>query len=105
MTTIVRVRGATLDQYGDPTGAPTEDPIPGAFVAPRTSSAVDGEPGRAGVVVGLTLYAPVGTDLEHTDRVKVDGVLYDIEGEIADWTSPLSGWRSGVTVDLRRAEG
>ena len=102
--TVVRVRGVTLDEYGDPDGEPEEDDLEGCTVAPRSSTEVD-ERGRQGVVVGLTLYAPYGTDIVHTDQLQVDGVLYDIDGEPGLWKNPFTGWEAGIEVALVRAEG
>lgn len=102
--TVVRVRGVALDEYGDPSGSPEEETLDGCIVAPRTSSDVD-DRGRQGVVVGLSLFAPFGTDITHTDQLRVDGVLYEIDGEPGRWKSPFSGWEAGVEVALRRAAG
>lgn len=101
---VVRVRGVGKDEYGDPEGTGSDTTLDGCIVAPRTSVDVV-ERGRQGVVVGLTLYAPFGTDLVHTDRVKVDGVLYDLDGEPGPWKSPFNGWEAGVEVALKRAAG
>lgn len=110
---ILRVRtppGST-DRYGDPdVGTATETEIPGplgyasAFTAPRTSSDIN-EPGRAGVIVGLSLYMAEGFDLKHSDHVKVDGTLYRVDGEPGNWPHPMTGWKPGSEVALVRAEG
>lgn len=103
--TVVRIRPPGRDEYGDPLSADSEeDDIPDCVVSPRLSTEVTA-PGRQGVVVGLTLYAPYGTDLVHTDQVKVDGVLYELDGEPGPWKSPFSGWEAGVEVALKRAAG
>lgn len=105
--TIVRVRSAPggVDQYGDPTaGASTEVVLPDAFLAPRTSEELTAN-GRAGVIVGWTLFAPYDTDLVFTDQVKVDGVLYQIEGEPGRWRNPFTGWEPGLQAALTRVEG
>lgn len=104
---IERVRQipAGIDEYGDPTSVTTvRVELPGAFVAPRESSDLS-DRGRAGVIVGLTLYTPAGTDIRHTDRFDVDGILYEVDGEGAVWDHPFSGWRPGVTAALRRVDG
>lgn len=107
---IVRVRPnpAGFDRYGD-TQAVSErrDEIEGAFVAPRSSAAFGDieDRGREGVTQGLTLFAPATTDIAHTDQVEVDGVLYDIDGDVARWVNPFTGWQPGVTVALVRAAG
>src|SRR5690606_21170912 len=73
--TIVRPGPPTQDEYGnDVPGTPVEIDVPGCGVAPRTSSEITDA--RDTVIVGLTLYAPAGTDLRATDRVRVGGELY-----------------------------
>ena len=107
MTTIV-IRHATpggVDQYGDPvSGSSADTEIAGAFVAPRESADVH-DVGRVGVIVGLTLYLPYGTDIGHGDQVLVDDVLYEVDGEEGDWLQPMTGWQAGTTVALKRASG
>lgn len=103
--TIVRVRSAGVDSLGDPiSGDPDRLTLDGAFTAPRSSSDID-DRGRAGVIVGWSLFAPYGTDLLHTDQVEVDGVLYDVDGEIGQWRNPLTGWNAGSETALKRAAG
>jgi hypothetical protein len=103
--TIVRQSPDGFDPYGDPLpGTQTRTAVAGCAVAPRYST----EPtdrGRRGVIVGLSVYAPAGTDILHTDHVEVDGVAYLVEGIPAEWVSPFTGWAPGVEVALRRAEG
>lgn len=94
------------DQYGDPIPLPDEEEpgevdIPGCLVAPR----LDGEshdPGRAGVIIGKTLYAPQGADIRFTDRFSIDGSLYEVEGEPGAWEGSQVG---GVEVALKRWAG
>lgn len=102
--TVVRVRGATTDRYGDPSGSDVRVALTGCAVAPRSSSDIEGQ-GRQGVIVGVTLYAPHGTDLRHTDKVEIDGDLYVADGEPGSWKSPLSSWEAGVEIALKRAAG
>lgn len=105
MITILRPIPGEPDAYGEPTEAGVDRySCPSAFTAPRMSSDLD-EPGRAGVVVGLTLYVPYGFDVLAGDRVDVDGVIYECDGDPADWCSPLSGWEAGTTIALRRVDG
>lgn len=112
MTVIQRRRPATVgfDADGDPaSGSPTDTTIAGAFSAPRDAAVAAGseilDTGRQGVIVGLTLYAPAGTDLLHTDQVLVDGIVYEIDGEVATWEHPKTGWRPGIVAALRRSAG
>lgn len=107
MTTVYRLRreGEPRDKYGDANDTePARTTIDGAFVAPRTSGDVD-DRGRDGVIVGLNLYAPHGTDLIHTDQVEVDGTVYDLDGDPGQWKHPHTGWEAGMEVALKRAAG
>lgn len=102
--TVTRLRGAPggHDSNGDPVSSTVARlDITECLVAPRYESETLGL-GRNGVVVGLNVYAPTGTDLVYTDRIEVDGIAYDIEGEPGDWQGSQVG---GVEVALRRAVG
>jgi hypothetical protein len=102
--TVVRVRSTDpgTDQYGDPLPA-TEDrlDIPGCLVAPAVSREPT-ERGRAGVVIGWTIYAPAGTEVKFDDQLEVRGVLCDVEGEVGDYSTAAPG---GVVITARRATG
>lgn len=104
---IVRVRGnpGGVDEYGDPVSG-TEDRLTliDAFTAPRESGEIQNR-GRAGVIVGLTLFAPYDTDIRSTDQIEVDGTLYDVDGEAGRWRNPFSGTEAGLQVALVRASG
>lgn len=105
--TVVRIRPTPggVDVYGDPVDSTeSETTLDGCAVAPRTSTDIT-EPGRFGVIVGLTLYAPHGTDIRHTDLFDIDGVRYEADGEEGSWQSPYTGWAAGIEVALRRAAG
>lgn len=103
--TRIRVTATAPDDYGDPQRT-TESrlELADAFVAPRESQGLDRD-GRSGVIVGLTLFAPYATDLVYTDRVDVDGVVYEIDGEPGNWKQPWTRWEAGMTVALTRGEG
>lgn len=105
MISRIRQNPGGHDEYGDPIEwTPTTLVLDGAFTAPRESSEIT-DRGRSGVIVGLTLYAPVGADVLHMDQIDVDGVLYDVEGEIGTWIHPRTGWDAGIEAALRRAIG
>lgn len=103
--TRVRPNPGGVDEYGDPVES-TDDTfeLDGCAVAPRTSGDIT-DRGRSGVVVGLTLYAPHGTDVRHTDLFDIDGTRYEVDGEDGSWLSPYTGWAAGIEVALRRAAG
>lgn len=110
--TIVRETPGGVDQYGDHPipGTTVRIDVPGTAWAPRVQGAGSSssellDRGRQGVIEGLTWYAPYGTDLRITDKLELDGVLYEVEGEPGDWANPYTGRRAGLEVSLRRAEG
>ena len=106
--TIVRNSTPARDENGDwVTGVETRIDVSGCGVAPRTG-ATDGEVdarGRQGVIIGLSLYAPPGTELLVTYRVEARGALFEVEGEPGQWWNPFLGAHVGVEVALRRAAG
>ena len=103
--TVIRLTPGGTDVYGDAvTSTSSSTTITGCAVAPRYSTE-PAERGRQGVIVGLTLYAPTGSDILHTDTITIDGVSYVIEGEPAEWHQPMTGWDPGIEVALKRVLG
>lgn len=48
------------------------------------------------------LLAPSGSDVRATDRIKIRGLAYQVNGLPKDWIDPLTGWAPGMQVDLVR---
>ncbi|MGL5828192.1 MAG: hypothetical protein ACRC0L_01325 [Angustibacter sp.] len=107
--TVIRLRSAAeLDPYsGEPasTGAVVETPIPGAAVAPGPVAEPLTVGQEARHQADVTLYFPEPVDLAASDRVRVRGADHEVIGAPALWSSPLSGWRPGLVVELRRVAG
>lgn len=100
--TVTRLR-ATADQFGDLATA-TETSLRGVVIAPGSSTEVTG--GQDTVTTAATLYAPAGTDLVPTDRVRrADGTVWQVDGQPRVWRSPFTGWQPGVEAPLRRVTG
>lgn len=98
--TVQIVKGDSVDKYGDPVAAGAADvDVDGVLVAPLTSS----EPNRrnrSGVTVGWQLILPPGSPaIGHSDKIRVRGVLCDVEGEVAEWGN------EGAVVTVKRATG
>lgn len=104
--TVIRATTTGTDDYGNAIegwDTATETTIPGCAVALRSEPESGGYDSPA-VLVGITVYAPAGTDIRHTDRVRVRGVLYEVDGIPGDWMNPFTGWNPGLEVALRRSE-
>lgn len=102
--TIVRPGAPTQDDYGnDVPDAPAETSVAGCAVWPRTSG--EDVQARLQVTEGLNVIAPYGTDVQPHDRVRVRGVLYDVDGDPGEWRSNLTGTKAGVQIELTRVTG
>ncbi len=44
-------------------------------------------------------------DIRHGDKVEIDGVVWDVDGEPGHYVSPFTTRPWGVRVDLIRSEG
>ena len=110
-TVIILRPGAPTgrDEYGVETvGPPEEIPVPGCGIAPRDGNGAGGNEqtqARDTVIIGLTLYAPAGTDLRPTDKVRVAGVLYEVDGQAGAFRSPFTGSAGPVVAALERVTG
>lgn len=103
--TVLRDSPGGFDAYGDPiTSTTAETNIPNCAVAPRFSTEPT-ERGRQGVIVGLTVYAPFGSDVLFTDRLEIAGVEYVIEGTPGSWSNPFTGSTPGMEIAVKRAVG
>lgn len=103
------------DSRGQPLPGPDASfDVPGCVVTPRQESpAVGGsqQQGRDTVVVGVTVYAPPGTDVRTTDKIRVSapryaGVTFEVTGEPGDWgRNPFTGTRGPVQFAADRVTG
>lgn len=106
--TLLRAGPPGQDGYGNDVLTETSVAVPGCVVWPSAASSSDElTAGRDTVITGLTVLAPPGTAVAPVDRVQVPGYdgTFDVVGQPADWTSPLTGSRAGVQVSLRRVTG
>lgn len=81
--TVTRIRAPKVDRLkGDASGPPDELAIEGCVVMPRSSQ----EEGKGWVIIsGRMVVAPFGADVLATDRVRVDGVTWEVDGEPGDY--------------------
>ncbi len=99
--TIYRPGGT--DIYGNPIDG-VEVSTADVIVAPRADSEAT-SPGRSAVIVGYTIYLPPGSDLRPTDRVIIDDVAYEVDGQVGHWVNPFTGIDRGYQAALRRVDG
>lgn len=76
--TVTVIREVKRDRLDGPAqGPPNEHDIKGCEVIPRSSH----EEGRGWVIIeGRMIAAPYGADVLGTDKVRVDGVVWDVDG-------------------------
>lgn len=104
-TVTIQRASTTTDRYGNTIPGPYVDveDIDGCAVAPRESS--EDNTNRTALVVGVTVFAPYGADVRKADRCVIDGRTYQVEGEPAAWSHPMTGWQPGTVIQLRIVEG
>ncbi|GAA2802953.1 hypothetical protein VO63_05110 [Streptomyces showdoensis] len=98
------------DARGQPLPGPDESfDVHGCAVTPRAQTPTvggDQQQARDTVIVGWTVYAPAGTQLRTTDKVRIRGAVCDITGEPGDWgRSPFTGTRGPVQFAADRVTG
>lgn len=107
---VTRLRGTpVLDPYSqEVTGlswdGPPELPIPGCGIEPRPSSEPT-QDARNSVVSGYTVYADFDADVTPADRLRIRGVVYEIEGDIGEWANPFTGRQAGAVIQTKRVSG
>jgi hypothetical protein len=103
--TVRRGSPGGFDPYGDPVpGSTTDTVIDGCAIAPRMSNEPT-ERGRQGIIVGLTVYAPAGSDILATDLILIGGVVYAVDGVPGVWVNPFNGAAPGVEFAVTMATG
>lgn len=108
--TGVRLRPfATLDPYSEEEivedwEAAYELSIPGLAFNPGSSNEPT-EVGRNSVVTQPEVYAHVGDDILAGDRLRIRGLVFQVDGDPQEWRSPFTGWEAGLVVKLKRVEG
>lgn len=62
-------------------------------------------PGRSAVYSELDLYVPPGFVCGPHDRVRLNGRVYDVIGELSDYTFGPFGFKPGGRISLKRVVG
>lgn len=99
--TVTVIREPKTDRLDDPPqGPPSEHDITGCVVTPRSSQ----EEGKGWVIVdGRMVVAPYGADVLADDRVRVDGKVWDVDGEPGDYEDRRA--RGKATIFYLKRQG
>lgn len=100
--TIVREVPGGEDLMGNPVSSTVDIAVPGCAFAPGGSAEAVATFGARTDTDG-TVYAPTGTVFLPSDKVRVRGVLYTVDGNSEQWTSPYTLSGAGVVVNVKRA--
>lgn len=103
--TVTVIRPAWIVERGDRIadwGNATEHTVPGCRVQPVVGQEIHDN--RDAIVTRWNLFAPSAADIESTDRVRHQGVVYEVEGDIRRWPSP-TGALANTQATLQRVEG
>lgn len=104
--TITRLRYPSTTDQGvtvpDYTATPAEASVGGCWYEPVTSS--EDMDGRDAVGTGYTVAAPAGVDVLSTDRLRIEGDVYEIVGAPLSIPSP-TGALASTKIVTRRWEG
>lgn len=96
--TVTVVRPPAKGRFGDPVpGTAAEIPVEGCLFAPGPSG--ENLDGANQVDATGTVFAPAGTVVRPSDRLRVRGELYEVAGKPMDWGT------SGVQIPLRQVTG
>ncbi|WP_281862509.1 hypothetical protein [Salana multivorans] len=100
--TVVRCRPGGVDRFGDK-GAEVRTEMAGAFAPASSSEDLVTRGDR--VTPTATLYLPYGSDVVATDVIEISGRRWHVDGEPAQWSSPLTGRRAVCSVPLKAVSG
>lgn len=93
-------RPATEGRFGERT-YDDDRAVPGCIVWPRGSQETTDRANT--VVVGLSVFAPPGTDVQATDEVTVRGARWAVVGEPGDYR--MGARQKGILIALEKATG
>jgi hypothetical protein len=102
---VMRYLTGAEDEYGNDVES-WADPEPVRVHGWGPAGTEEDNEGRTRVVADLQLMAPAGFTVDPQDRVEVDGVVYEVEGKVEDYThGPFGFAGAGVRVNLNRVTG
>lgn len=109
--TVTRLRASSTTDAHNNSVTSWADPetatISGCSVQPLVTRGEDGEVnlGRESIVSRWNLWAPPDADLKSSDRVRHDGIDYEVDGSVQKWTDTTGDGWDHLYVILKRVEG
>jgi head-tail adaptor len=102
---IKRYQEGATDAHGNPVESwGSVENVAVYAVAPSFSNEPAGS-GRDAVITGLSVLAPLGTDIDAKDRAVWNSEEYTIEGDLADWTNGPFDFEPGIQFNLKKVDG
>lgn len=112
--TVVRLRAPmvfdpysatdTLAEWDDEDNPPSELPLHGVGVADGGSIEPE-QDARNSVESDFDVIVAAGTDVLPTDRLRIRGLVCEVQGRPFDWLNPFTGWQPGMVVKAKIVEG
>lgn len=107
VTVVTRTPGSP-DAYGNDTWTETTVDVDGCAVWPHPANSASGveiQTDRDTVFTNILCMFPAGTAVAAISRVVLPTGSYEVEGDPADYLSPLTGTTPGRLVNLRKVTG
>lgn len=106
--TVTRLRATTTVERGDVVlvwTSPSSLDITNCVFQPIPSEEIlRDRTNRDAVISRWRLYTPPLSDITEIDRVRVDGVVYEVDGFVQRWTGP-TGSLAHDELELKRVDG
>ena len=100
----IQDRSDEVNRFGDPVGLSAIRLVRGCVIIPRRSGSEPNDPTSTTVISGLQVFAPPGTVVKATSRVRARGYWYEVDGEVGDYRD-TRGTARAVEILLKRVTG
>jgi hypothetical protein len=101
--TLIKRSVNGTDGYGNDTYGETTVKVSPCVIQP--SGSTEDIQWTDEVATDLTVFMPYGTDVDAVDAVDINGVRYEVQGDVSSWVSPFSGKTSPIQMRVRKVTG
>lgn len=105
LVTILHRVAVGEDRYHNIRYATTAVDVPGAAVRPLSSNEAGAGAGRDQITDAIEVILPPGTAIGVNDRMRVRGLVYEVDGTPEQQRDPMTGVESGVRAIGKRVSG